>query len=176
MLILKTDSQGLETFIQEAQRMLRESLANEEFMVFSRGIVASSPWENHEQLKVILEYARNNIRYQPDPVGIEMLTSPIRMMELIKTGKAFGDCDCIALFCTAVTRALGYESYIVLLDQENSGYNHAATEVLSDATGYFYYMDPTMAGPLSIVSGKPSESGNPISNSPGYVHKFEVPA
>lgn len=150
-----------------------EVVVDEEFLVFARGIVADYPYEGHDQLKAVLEYVRSHVDYQPDPSGTEMFTSPHRMMELVKLGNAMADCDCMALFGTAICRALGYNAHIVLLDQTGTGYNHAAVEVYSESVRSKFYMDATRPEPLTIASTKTrDEPGSRLT--PAYAVKLEV--
>jgi len=173
MITRKRNSAELNNLLAELVRMEDEVVVDEEFLVFARSIVADYPYEGHDQLKAVLEYVRSNVGYQPDPSGTEMFTSPHRMMELIKLGTAYGDCDCIALYCTAICRALGYNAHIVLLDQTGTGFNHAATEVYSESLGSKFYMDATRPEPLTIASTKMrNEPGSSLT--PAYAIKLEV--
>lgn len=173
MLIRKRNSAELNNLVAELMRMEDETVADEEFLVFARSIVADYPFEGNDQFKAILHYVKLHVGYQPDPSGTEMFTSPHRMQELIKQGIAVGDCDCQALFCVAICRALGYNAHVVLLDQTGTGFNHAACEVYSETVGEKYYMDATRPEPLTIASTKMrDEPGGYFT--PAYRVKLEV--
>lgn len=173
MITRKRNSAALSNLLAELVRMEDETVADEEFLLFARGIVADYPFEGNDQLKAVLEYVRAHVGYQPDPSGTEMFTSPHRIMELIKQGVAVGDCDCVALFCVAICRALGYNAHIVLLDQTGGGFNHAACEVYSEAVGEKYYMDATRPEPMTIASTKMRDQPGGFLT-PGYNLKLEV--
>lgn len=173
MITRKKNSAELNNLLAELVRMEDEAVVDEEFLVFARGIIADYPFEGNDQLKAVLEYVRSHVGYQPDPSGTEMFTSPHRTMELIKQGIAKGDCDCIALFGTAICRALGYNAHIILLDQTGTGFNHAAVEVYSESLGSRFYMDATRPEPLTIASTKMrNELGSRLT--PAYKVKLEV--
>lgn len=180
MLTLKKDAATLNNIVADMSAYVHGVEADEPFLLWSRSIVANAPFAQFDQLSAILAFVRANVNYQPDPVGTELFTTPQRMMERIQAGqlddtnKAFGDCDCIAILCTAICRTLGYNSWIVLLDQTGNGYNHAACEVYSEETLLTYYMDPTIPNnPLSPASpGKDNEPAHQYT--PGYIHKLEV--
>lgn len=176
MLTLK-QSQAIEDIADRMRIFLEEIRTDEEFLEFARSIIADSPAYDNDQLKIILEYVRQNVQYVRDPAGTELLTSPHRMMLLIKQGAAYGDCDCIAIFCTAICRAIGYNAWIVLLDQKGNGYNHAACEVYSEATNLVYYMDPTLDDSLHeriLIAGSHTTDEPGSIFTLGYKYKMEV--
>ena len=174
MLTRLINSQGLSMVISEMQRMVNEAATDEEFLVFARSIVAESPFFGNDQLKTILEYVKSHVIYQLDPDDAELLTSPHRMMLQVKLGAAYGDCDCQAMFCVAICRALGYDAHIVLLDQTGLNYTHAAAEVYSGENKLWYYMDSTiLENPLSPASDKVVDEPGAL-YLPGYKRKLVV--
>ena len=176
MILLQPHSAELTKEIADFQQMEADAESDEEFLAFARSIVSNSPFDQNGQLKAIKDFAYSNIKYQPDPYATELFTSPHRMMELIQAGNAFCDCDCQAIFCTAVCRALGYNAHIVLIDQEGTGFNHAYSEVYSEETGITYTLDSTLDGPL--VAASPllkNEPGGIYPPSPAYKVKFVIP-
>ena len=176
MILLQPHSAELTKEIADFQQMEADAESDEEFLAFARSIVSNSPFNQNEQLKAIKDYAYTNIKYQPDPFATELFTSPHRMMELIRAGNAFGDCDCQAIFCTAVCRALGYNAHIVLIDQEGTGFNHAYSEVYSEENGITYTLDSTIEGRLPAASPLlKNEPGGIYPPSPAYKIKFVVP-
>lgn len=167
MLTIKYGAGSISNICTEIRRLWKDAAADEDFLAFARSIVADSPYDANDQLKTILEYAMSNIHYQADPEQGELLTAPRKMMENIQKGVAFGDCDDMAIFCVAVCRALGYDAWMVLLDQSGGGYNHAACEVYSEEK--IRYMDPTIKeNPLGVDL----EPGKEYM--PRYVTKLEV--
>jgi Transglutaminase-like superfamily len=176
MILLQPHSAELNKEVTDFQQMEADAETDEAFLAFARSIVSAYPFSGNEQLTAIKKFAFVNIKYQPDPFATELFTSPHRMMELIQAGNAFGDCDCQAIFCTAVCRALGYNAHIVLIDQEGTGFNHAYSEVYSEETGITYTLDSTQEGPL--VAASPllkNEPGGIYPPSPAYKIKFVVP-
>src|SRR5271157_4813795 len=131
MILLQPHSAELNKEVADFQQMEADAETDQDFLEFSRNIISNFPFNKNDQLKAIKAYAYANIKYQPDPFGTELFTSPHRMMEMIQNGNAFGDCDCQAIFCTAVCRALGFNAHIVLIDQDGDGFNHAYSEVYS---------------------------------------------
>ena len=176
MILLQPHSAELSKEVADFQQMEADAESDEEFLAFSRSIVSAFPYDQNDQLKAVKDYARTNIKYQPDPYATEMFTSPHRMMELIQTGTAFGDCDCQGIFCTAVCRALGYDAHVVFIDQDGNGFNHAYSEVYSTETDMTYTLDSTVDGPMVAASPRlKNEPGGINPPSPEYKVKFIVP-
>ena len=95
------------------------------------------------------KWVRDHVQYRDDPsilfpgeVG-EMFISPVFMIEQDRIGSPlYGDCDDSALLLTACYKVIGYDTHIVLLDTEGTGFNHAISMVnengmtiFADATG-----------------------------------------
>lgn len=160
----------INTIIQEMNRLVDETVGQEDFLEFARGIVQRSPFEGAEQIGVVKDYVSNLVKYQPDPQRAELFTSPHKMMELIYQGTAMGDCDDFAILCAAIYRALGYNARIVLLDQTGQGFNHAANHVYSESANLWYYVDATRSLKVAPASSKlQNEPGSALLESQGIV-------
>jgi len=65
--------------------------------------------DTSEQLRTILEFIRNNVKYVRDPSGSEYVISPLRMLQQIASGGySQGDCDDHVLLFNSLVGSLGF--------------------------------------------------------------------
>jgi transglutaminase-like putative cysteine protease len=170
MLTRLKNAGDINTIIQEMNRLVDETVGQQDFLEFARNIVIRNPFEGSEQISAVKDFVYTVVKYQPDPVRAELFTSPHKMMELIIQGDAMGDCDDFAIFCAAIYRALGYNARIVLLDQTGGGFNHAATQVFSESANLWYYVDATRSLKVAPASSRlQNEPGSTLLESQGIV-------
>ena len=72
------------------------------------------PKDYLSEIIAVRNYAAEKIKYSNDALAVEQIQDPERIAEqIIKYGRAVGDCDDIALFMGALTRQLGRETEFV---------------------------------------------------------------
>jgi len=125
--------------------------ASKSFEVRQHAIEITSEFQ--DKISAVYDWVKGNISYIPDPVGdhgdeIELFISPVKMVEIFSKGlRPAGDCDDHALLNTALYRALGMQSNIILLDSGN-GIDHAYCKVKSIVLNRWVAVDTTADVPL----------------------------
>lgn len=100
----------------------------------------------------IFDWVSDNILYVPDPNGIELFISPVRMIKDYNEGKQpGGDCDDIALLTVALLRSIGVKSHVSIVDVKGSGWDHAIAVAYSERLGKEIFVDPTSSKPLGWI-------------------------
>lgn len=100
------------------------------------------PKDRINEIRVLFEYVRDNIRYVHDIAGIETLQTPPATIEL-----EAGDCDDKSTLLAALLASIGYRSRFVAVGYRGPGdYQHVYVE--ADHDGRWIPMDATMARPF----------------------------
>lgn len=100
------------------------------------------PKDRLNEIRVLFEYVRDNIRYVHDIAGIETLQTPPATIEL-----EAGDCDDKSTLLAALLASIGYRSRFVAVGYRQAGdYQHVYVE--GDYNGQWIPMDATMAQPF----------------------------
>jgi len=129
-------------------------LAAKSFEVRQHAIEISA--DSQDKIAAVYDWVKAHVSYVPDPIGatgneIEMFISPVRMVEDFSRGLSpAGDCDDHALLLTALYRALGMKSNVVLVDF-GSGISHAYCRVKSEKLGEWIVSDTTSDTPLGWI-------------------------
>ena len=106
-----------------------------------RGLALSLA-SSKEPIPAIYDWTISAIKYTPDPYQVELFTSPVKLVNDYYQGNPVQeDCDGISLMMTALYRAVGLRSDVVLLDTENKGLDHAISQVYSTKLGKFLMVD-----------------------------------
>ena len=96
------------------------------------------------EIKALFEWVQRNIRYTRDPFRVELLHSPMRMLEL-----RAGDCDDMTILLGAMLQSIGHPVRIVVVgpDPLRPGlFTHVYAEV--SYRGHWIPLDPTMPHPM----------------------------
>lgn len=107
-----------------------------------------------DKISSIYDWVKGHVSYVPDPRSeggeeIELFTSPVKMVKDYNEGKALGgDCDDMALLTTALYRAIGIKSSVVIIDSIGQGLDHAFCRVWSGELGSWVNSDPSSDYPL----------------------------
>lgn len=110
--------------------------------------------DSQDKIAAIYDWVKTNFSYIPDPIGasgneIELFISPVRVVQDYNAGlRPAGDCDDHALLNTALFRALGMSSNVVLVDSGNGSIDHAYCRVRSDKLQRWLVCDTTVNTPL----------------------------
>jgi transglutaminase-like putative cysteine protease len=135
---------GLSDIIFSMNTFLNRAATSMQFRSFALGIVGQG-----DPFVEIHKWVQANIRYTPDPIGTdgepaELFISPLRMMNDNYDSKALGgDCDDMALMTTALFRAVGIDSKILLLDTQGLGLDHAVSMAYSEKIKNWIMVDPS---------------------------------
>jgi hypothetical protein len=96
------------------------------------------------EIKALFEWVQRNIRYTRDPFRVELLHSPMRMLEL-----RAGDCDDMTILLGAMLQSIGHPVRVVVVgpDPLRPGlFTHVYPEV--SYRGRWIPLDPTMPHPM----------------------------
>ena len=105
-------------------------------------------------IEPIYDWVKEHLSYVPDPVlpdggFIELFISPDRMAKDYYAGHQIGgDCDDHSLLVTSLSRSVGLNANMVLLDICGGGYDHAVSEVYSEQFGEYIMVDTSSDVPL----------------------------
>ena len=105
---------------------------------------AVSPKDYLGEIKALFEWVQCNIRYTRDPFRVELLHSPMRMLEL-----RAGDCDDMTILLGAMLESIGHPVRVVVVgpDPLRPGlFTHVYAEV--SLLGRWIPLDPTMPYPM----------------------------
>lgn len=91
----------------------------------ARQLVAGLPQKARlREAKVIHAFVRDRVRYVRDPRGVETITTPEKMLELMT-----GDCDDKSILCAALLEAIGHPTRFVAVGVEAGRFTHVYPEV-----------------------------------------------
>ena len=84
-----------------------------------------------DQVSIIVNFVKDRLTYVRDPVGAELVHSPVRLLKQIMTnGRAFGDCDDHTLLLNSMLGSLGIETrFVGVKTKQSSKYNHVISAV-----------------------------------------------
>jgi hypothetical protein len=92
----------------------------------------------------IRNFVAERVRYQNDPVGLELVKDPQRLVEeMARYGIAVGDCDDMALLLATMARQLGREAeFITVGFGPPNHFSHVFARVKEPKTGKWIVLDP----------------------------------
>lgn len=96
------------------------------------------------EILAIRNFATEHIRYVNDPLHVELVKDPERLIEeMAAHGKAAGDCDDIACFIGTLALCVGRMAEFVVVGFEGPGsYSHVFTRVLEPKSNNWIVCDP----------------------------------
>lgn len=120
---------GTRATLSHMVRIAREYKKNGGIVTLARQIIekVGGPPNNKNYsgfVRALFEFVRDKIRYVPDILGVEMLQTPTRTLE-IKTG----DCDDKAILLAALLSSIGLATRFVAVGFKGGGYAHVIVEV-----------------------------------------------
>ena len=91
----------------------------------------------------ILSWARENLRYESDPHGNELIFDPVETLERIgSNGQAAGDCDDGTVLVAALLESIGIPTRLLAVStRADRRLHHVAVEA-RDSSGFWRYLDP----------------------------------
>ena len=130
------------------KRMIDESVLDPKVRELAIEIVGQSD----DPIASIYDWVKEKVTYVSDPIDVELITSPIRMVNDYRDGKQLAeDCDGHALFVTALLKSVGINAKVAILDIKGFGWDHAVTVAYSDKLGKWIFVDTTSEKPLGWV-------------------------
>jgi hypothetical protein len=124
---------GIKVTLHRMAILVRRGIRDERILVLSRQITTNAPVANKAaELKTIFEWMVKNIRYVQDPVHIEFIMHPAKLLEV----KA-GDCDDLSILFAALAESIGVPARFVAVktlagnDADDKGerrFNHVYPE------------------------------------------------
>lgn len=141
---------GIEATVWKMRRLVARSLGAPLLLEAARNMVPGSGDSTEAALR-IRAYLEDAVAFVPDPLGVELLKSPVYLLREIEArGRATGDCDDVAVLGAALGRAIGLPARFVLLAfTEGAPYEHVYTEL--GAGGEWVELDTTR--PAQLPSG-----------------------
>ena len=99
----------------------RRAIRDEWFLTLVRDITKGlPPADKMAEARTIFEWATSHIRYVKDPVGIELIIHPMRLVAL-----GAGDCDDLSIFMASAFETIGIPARFVAIESRpGTGYNH----------------------------------------------------
>lgn len=120
------------------RRMLTEASHDADLRDLSISIVRDNPASD------IYDWVKSNVQYISDPLDIELIQHPSRMIQDFRAGKKLsGDCDDISLLTAAMLQSVGLKSRIALIDTKGQGLDHAVAQAWSDKLNDWLFIDPS---------------------------------
>lgn len=112
------------------RRLSREASKDRLLLLTAAHIVRFSH-SRDEYPRVIRQWLTQAVRFVPDPVGLELIRTPHRMLEdLLRQGFAQGDCDDVATLAAALGKAVGSPARFRVIGFRAEGpYQHVYTEL-----------------------------------------------
>ncbi len=108
-----------------------------------RALALDITYGKSDPISAVYDWVKASVRYVPDPINIELLTSPIRLVREYREGKTLSeDCDGVAILTTALYRAVGIPAKVLLLDPETDN-GHAVSLVYSAKLKREIMVDPS---------------------------------
>jgi transglutaminase-like putative cysteine protease len=112
---------GIRVTLQRMAVIARAAVRDEQFLILVRDITRGlPPADKLAEATTIFEWAMRHIRYVKDPVGVELIMPPNRLVQL-----GAGDCDDLSIFMVSALESLGIcARFVAIQTRPNAGYNH----------------------------------------------------
>lgn len=148
---------GTRATVANMRTLVKAGTENPEIRRLATEIVKEVPEKNRAaEAAALLDYVKTAVRYTRDPVELELLTPPEKLIQV-----GHGDCDDMAILLASLLRAIGIKSRFALISTRRSGpYQHIFVE--AQTSRGWMALDPT-------VKEKP-----PGWSPPGYVRRMAV--
>lgn len=134
--VIPSGHAGIEETVRHMRRLVRDAEGRPLLARTAARIIAGARTDGTAAV-AIREWMDQHTRFEPDPVGVELIRTPEYMLEMVATtGEASGDCDDVAVLGAALGRAAGLPARFVLIGfRKGEPYQHVYTE-LGTPTGW----------------------------------------
>jgi hypothetical protein len=118
---------GIKATLHRMAVLARRGIRDEQILVLSRHITQSAPVaDKAAEAKAIFDWMVKNIRYVTDPVHIEFIMSPAKLLTEVKAG----DCDDLSIAMAALAEAVGIPArFVAVKTGANKRFNHVYPEL-----------------------------------------------
>ncbi len=102
------------------------------------------PKDYFSEIIAVRNWVHEKVKYSNDALGVEQIQDPERLCDqIVKYGKAVGDCDEAALLIATLCRQLGREVEFVIVGFGRPGsFSHVFTRVKEPKSGRWIVCDP----------------------------------
>jgi hypothetical protein len=102
------------------------------------------PKDYLSEILAIRHFVAERVRYLNDPVAVEWVKDPQRLVEeLVRHGRAIGDCDDLCLLISTMARQLGRDAeFITVGFGKPDHFSHVFARVKEPKTGRWIVVDP----------------------------------
>jgi hypothetical protein len=129
---------GIDQTIEQMEMLVDAGVKDPRIRNAALQIVGGVPArDSASEIEAIFFWVKGNVRFTKDPYEIELISHPVRTLEL----KA-GDCDDQAILISALLRSVGYNTRFKVVSAKASGkFHHVFTQVA--LAGSWISLDPT---------------------------------
>ena len=147
-MIIRISNYGIEDIKDSVKFLLDRASHSPEV----RQLAVQITYDKQDKIAAVYDWIKSSVSYVPDPVTngeIELFISPVKQARDYAQGlRPSGDCDDQAILATALYRAIGIRSNVVIIDSIGNGLDHAYCQVWSDKLNQFVSCDPSGDYPL----------------------------
>ena len=133
---------GIRRTVGKMRDLSHEALLSP-LVVETAALIVTGARTEEERAYRIRDWLASAVSFQPDPLGVELIRSPIYLLRQIQEqGAAWGDCDDVATLAAALGMAVGLPASFVLLGFDSLGpFSHVYTQLWTQ--GGWVEMDTT---------------------------------
>ena len=112
--------QGIDQTVAILERIYRDSIRDPRVIAFAQDLRARSGAANDEAvLASLVLFIRSHLRFTRDPVGLELVKTPDRLLSELETRAVMiGDCDDASVLMATLAGALGYPARFVVVQRD----------------------------------------------------------
>jgi hypothetical protein len=90
-----------------------------------------------DEAKAVGEYVKQKVAYVRDPYGVEQLHDPLLMIDRIRSGRGYGDCDDMSLLIATLLLSIGCQPFFraIKYNINSPNYNHIYVVVYDNNWG-----------------------------------------
>ncbi len=102
------------------------------------------PKDYYSEILAVRNFVHEKCKYSNDALGVEQVQDPERLCDqIVKFGKAIGDCDDVCTLIACLCRQLGREVEIVIVGFGREGsYSHVFCRAKEPKSGKWIVLDP----------------------------------
>jgi transglutaminase-like putative cysteine protease len=132
-------------------KLARQGRSAPEVMKCARALTARVPQKSWRgEIEALYEFVRDRVRYTMDPVDVELVTSPQRLLEIRQ-----GDCDDKSTLLAALLESVGHPARFHAIGFEPQSLEHVYVEA-RDGAGWLP-LDTTEPLPVGSLAWNPAD-------------------